>query len=355
MPEFPLPPFASRSATAERILATKDVVAATVTEEFLRCHPDLLIRYGEAGRNRGIEDVRHHIEFLAAAIETGSVAAFCEYARWCRRLLGGIGIAPHLLAEHLLQIADSLAAKLPSGCGKTIDAFTRCAVKACLETPDDESLAPADSRLAGARSVFVQAILMARRREALAIAREALREGHATMDVYTHVFQDALYEIGHRWQVGQITVAQEHMATATVQYVIAQIYSELPLAANSRGRAVVTGVQGEFHQVGANIVADMLEADGWNVQFLGTNMPHSAIVAAVSGGEIKLLGISATMLFNLPHVRALVLEVREKLGDRAPRIVVGGGAFRRCDGFCAELGVEGPAADLRAAVELCAA
>lgn len=355
MPEFPLPPFAARCATAERILAVKESVAAAVTGQFLSRHPDLLARYGETGLNRGIEDARHHIEFLAAAIETGSLAAFCEYARWCRRLLGGIGIAPHLLAENLLQIANSLAAEMPAAYGETIDAFTRRAVKACLETPDDESLARADSRLDGARSVFVQAILMGRRREALAIAREALQEGHGTMDVYTHVFQDGLYEIGHRWQMGQITVAQEHMATATVQYVIAQIYSELPLAAHSRGRAVVTGVQGEFHQIGANIVADMLEADGWSVRFLGTNMPHNAILAAVSDGEVKLLGISATMLFNLPHVRALVLEVREKLGPRAPRIVVGGGAFRQCDSFCAELGVEGPAGSLRAAVQLCAA
>jgi len=102
-------------------------------------------------------------------------------------------------------------------------------------------------------------------------------------------------------------------------------------------------------------VADMLEIDGWNVRFLGTNMPHSGILAAVKEAETDLLAISATMLFNLPHVRALVLEVREKLGARAPRIVVGGSAFRLCDSFCAELGVEGPAADLRAAVQLCAA
>ncbi|MBA3882784.1 MAG: hypothetical protein H0X73_08750 [Chthoniobacterales bacterium] len=60
------------------------------------------------------------------------------------------------------------------------------------------------------------------------------------------------------------------------------------------------------------------------------------------------------MLFNLPHVRALVHEVRESLGARAPRIVGGGGAFRLCPAFCAEIGVAGPAADVAAAVQLCA-
>ena len=347
--------FAARCAAAERIRALKESVAEAVTDEFFRRHPDLLARYGEVGRKRGIEDACYHLDFLAAAVESGSVAAFCEYARWCRRLLGPMGLGPHLLAENLVQIGNSLAEKLgASAAAESIAAFTQGAVQACLETPG-ESLTAAGSLLSDARAVFVQTLLVGRRREALVIARQALREGHATTDVYTHLFQDGLYDIGRRWERGEITVAQEHMATATVQYVIAQIYSELPLAVHSRGRAVVTGVAGEFHQVGANIVADMLEADGWNVRFLGTNMPHRGIVAAVGDGEIDLLGISATMLFNLPHVRALVLEVREKLGARAPRIVVGGSAFRLCDSFCAELGVEGPAADLRAAVQLCAA
>ena len=348
---FALP---ARVAMAREILAAKEHVATAVTAEFLHRHPEWVTRYGDQARMRGIEDAGHHIDFLAGAIESGSVEAYCEYARWCRRLLQRFGIAPHFLTENLSQIADSLAAKLGGPAAETIADFTRCAVEASTAA-SDQSLSQSGAPLDGTRSVFVQAILIGRRLEALMIARGALREGHAAMNVYAHVFQDALYEIGRRWENGQITVAQEHMATATVQYVIAQIYSELPVTAHSRGNAIVTGVQGEFHQVGANIVADMLEVDGWDVRFLGTNMPHRDILAAVADGEINLLGISATMLFNLPHVRALVLEVREKLGSRAPRIVVGGGAFRLSAHFCAELRLEGPAADLRSAVQLCAA
>jgi hypothetical protein len=61
------------------------------------------------------------------------------------------------------------------------------------------------------------------------------------------------------------------------------------------------------------------------------------------------------MLFNLPQVRALVHEVREKLGAGAPRIVVGGSAFRLCPEFCTEMEVIGPAGDVVTAVQLCAA
>ncbi len=343
----------TRIALAQAIVAARESVAARVTEEFLQRHPDWTIRYGERARKRGIEDAGYHIDFLASAIESGSVAAFSEYARWCRRLLSGFGMAPEFLAENLEQVAQHLSATLAEGAGETIDAFTRSAVAACLEAPAERA-GTEESPLHSERLVFIQAVLHGRRRDALTIARAALRQGHGATDVYVHLFQETLYEMGRLWESGKISVAQEHMATATVQYVIAQVYSELPLMDATRGRAIVTGVQGEFHQVGANIVADMLELDGWNVRFLGTNMPHHGILAAIEEGGTDLLGISATMLFNLPHVRALVGQVRERLGARAPRIVVGGGAFRDCADFCSELGVEGPAGDVVAAVKLCA-
>lgn len=343
---------AARIATAGQIAAAKDSVAAAVTDDFFKRHPDWLARYGELGRKRGIEDAGFHIDFLAGAIETGSEAAFCDYARWCGRLLSGYGIAPHFVAENLLQVGQALEAKVTSAEGM-IGRFVQAAADASLETtgPSPASTAP----LEAARSVFIQAILGGRRRAALSVARQALRQVSSTADLYVHIFQEALYDIGRMWEQGRITIAQEHMATATVQYVIAQVYADLPEAAHSRGNAVVTGVAGEFHQVGANIVADMLESDGWNVRFLGTNMPHRGILAAIHETRTDLLGISATMLFNLPQVRALVHEVRESLGARAPRIVVGGGAFRLCPAFCVELGIFGPAPDVAAAVQLCGA
>lgn len=65
-----------------------------------------------------------------------------------------------------------------------------------------------------------------------------------------------------------------------------------------------------------------------------------------------MLGISATMLFNIPAVIRLVEEVRAKFGSRAPRIVLGGAAFRNVPSLSAELGAVGIATNLRDAVRL---
>ena len=73
----------------------------------------------------------------------------------------------------------------------------------------------------------MQAILTGERKAALTIAREALRNGARIQDLYADVFQDALYEVGRLWETNAITVAQEHMATAVTQYVMAHVFGTI--------------------------------------------------------------------------------------------------------------------------------
>ncbi len=159
----------------------------------------------------------------------------------------------------------------------------------------------------------------------------------------------ALYEIGRLWESGKITVAEEHLATAVAQSVVTQLYAQLPRPAGARGRMVVSGVQGELHQVGAQMVADVLESDGWDVRFLGTHMPHSGIVDALAAHDAAALGLSATMLFNVAPLARLARQARERFPSRSLRIVVGGGAFRNAPALWREIGADGYAADVREA------
>lgn len=223
---------------------------------------------------------------------------------------------------------------------------------AALTAQEAEGKREADDPLTLSRRLFLQAILAGRREAAVAIVLEAHNAGHDLRDLYVEIFQEALYEVGRLWEANRITVADEHMATAITQYVVARVYERLPVAGERRGRAVITGVQGELHQVGANMVADLLEADGWDVRFLGTDMPLDGILKTAGDHQANLLGISATMLFNLPQVIELVERTRTELGAAAPRIILGGGAFRLLPELPAELKVDAVATELRQGVEL---
>jgi len=77
------------------------------------------------------------------------------------------------------------------------------------------------------------------------------------------------------------------------------------------------------------------------VRFLGTNLPHSSVLAAVEESSADVLCISTTILANLPSVAELVRVVRSKLSDRVPKIVLGGTAYRLATQFAQEVGATG--------------
>lgn len=186
---------------------------------------------------------------------------------------------------------------------------------------------------------------------ALNVAREALREGLSIVDLYVDVLQATLFEIGRLWETNRITVAHEHAATAITQFVMAQMYDRLERHESGTRTILLTGLEGELHSVGALMVADVLETRGWTVHFVGTNLPHASILGAIRERQPECVGISATMLFNLPAVQRLIEGVRREWGS-TKRIVVGGGAFRHAPDLWREIGADGYGRHLREALEL---
>ncbi len=347
-------------ALAAKLRLRKPDVALAVTDEFLRRHPDWLERLGDAARVRGLEDAGYHVDFLAGSIECGRCEPFEDYARWTCRVLGARGIAPSFVAENLGQVEARLAPSLAPAEQAAVTTLVAAALRACAaapaatpwpqETPATPRAVREEQGLALARSLFLQAILAGRRKAAATVASEALAAGHPVPDLYVDVFQESLYEVGRLWEANRVTVAEEHMATAITQFVLAETYSRIEIPGQQHGRAVVAGVQGELHQVGGNMVADMLETEGWDVRFLGTNVPQPGVLRALEEHSATLLGITATMLFNLPSVAELIETVHRHFGADRPRVIVGGGAFRVAPGLWSEIGADGHAGDLRGAV-----
>jgi MerR family transcriptional regulator, light-induced transcriptional regulator len=337
-----------RVSLAERLRSFRQAVAEEVTEEFLRRHPDWVERYGQRARQLGIEDAGYHLDFLAGAVEAGSAPAFADYTRWAAVMLQARGIGTVFLVENLRQIEAALGRRLEDDdASRALARIVDAGCEAATPAPLPEVAA---GHLAVVRSVYVQALLQGARRPVANVVLGAFEQGHAILDLYADVLQVAMYEIGCLWQTNRITVAEEHTATAITQYVLARLYERMRPADVERGRALVTGVAGELHQLGANMIADALEADGWDVRFLGSHMPDTGILKAVQDHQADVVGISATMLFNVGQVRRLINGLRSQ--EPVPKVVVGGAAFRHAEGLASEIGADGAAGDVRRAVDL---
>jgi methanogenic corrinoid protein MtbC1 len=197
---------------------------------------------------------------------------------------------------------------------------------------------------------YVAALQAGDRRRALRVAQAALDDGVDIRDLYLDIFQPAMHEVGRLWESNQFTVAQEHLATAITQSVMAQIYARI-FTSPTRGRKVVaTCIGGELHELGIRMVADFLEIEGYDVYYLGANMPVPDVVRMINDRRADILAISVTLGNHLPQARNLIHAVRASPYGQNVKIMVGGQPFNRTPEAYQTIGADFMAKDAREAV-----
>jgi methanogenic corrinoid protein MtbC1/DNA-binding transcriptional regulator YhcF (GntR family) len=155
------------------------------------------------------------------------------------------------------------------------------------------------------------------------ILQDGLGSGLDVAALYRSVLQTAQYRLGELWQTNQISVAREHLATAVTSSVLVDLAASAPREPVTSMRVVVACVQGELHDVGARMVADLLELDGFSVRFLGADVPTDSLLDIIPEESPRLVILSATMAERLDELRAAVARLRQAYGASV-RIFVGG-------------------------------
>ena len=145
-------------------------------------------------------------------------------------------------------------------------------------------------------------------------------------EAFEHVLAPALVDVGDRWERGQLTVAQEHLASSTVRAGLQRLLAAA--RASVRGVGVLACAPGERHEIGLLMLAVRLRADGWQVAYLGPDTPIDDAVSLARDLNATVLGFSATG-------DAYAKDLRRGLrGARVPStitVVVGGRAGGETD------------------------
>lgn len=128
--------------------------------------------------------------------------------------------------------------------------------------------------------------------------------------------------IGDEWHAGQLTIAQEHMASAVLRDLLVDMMRGFTNAADA-ARVVVATPAGERHEIGAAIAGASAAANGWNVIYLGADLPAADIVAAVQASGATLVALSAVYAEERARILDEVGRIRQALPP-AIRVIIGG-------------------------------
>jgi methanogenic corrinoid protein MtbC1 len=199
------------------------------------------------------------------------------------------------------------------------------------------------------RDAFLRALVARDSAQARRAVDAAYAAGVALTDIYLEVLQPALYEVGHRWALGDFNVAQEHYATGIAQSLLDVLSARRELSPRDGRLAVVTCTPEEQHSLGARMVADFLEDDGWETLLLGAGPPVADVVALVDQERPDVVALSTATAGALPGVAELVAA----LAALRPRpLIVAGGQFWTAETSAAarEFGADEVVDDARDAV-----
>lgn len=173
---------------------------------------------------------------------------------------------------------------------------------------------------------YLAALLSGDRAACASIVKNLDASGVGLKDIYLHLFQRSLYEVGELWEQQKISVAVEHLATAITERMLTIVQPQA-FGGLARNRSIIiASVADEHHQVGARMIADLCELRGWRGYFLGAGTPLPDLLGLIGEKNPDLLGLSLSIYFNLPALLRTLDAVTTAHPDLP--ILVGGQAFR---------------------------
>ncbi len=297
----------------------------------IAAHPRYAELLGDNPPTLFADNHRHHAMFMDEVFQDRQFELLAVTLPWVYHAYHAHGVHYDYFQIELGFWRDAVAAALPAEAAAEINAvydWMLAEHPAVIALAERRSLIkPGISpTLADSYSAFSDALLASDDARLLALCR-GLRDGGMTLPVLLQeIVAPAMQQVGLLWEEAKISVADEHQATAIVNRVLASLYYDQPFPDGKRGRALVAATVNEFHELGAWMVATCLEMDGWDVSYLGANVPADALVQKARDTRPAIVGLSASMPFNLRALRSAVSAIKAELPDA--KVMVGGQVFQ---------------------------
>lgn len=174
---------------------------------------------------------------------------------------------------------------------------------------------------------YLSCLLEGDKKKCLAIVTHLLEQDIDLKVLYKDLFQRSLYQVGKMWENNKICVATEHVATSITECLMNHVNLPVDSTVQKKYKVVVSCVPKEFHQLGARMVANIFEANGWDTFFVGANTPTAELLKLLEEKKPHLLAISITFYLNVLKMLELISTVKEN-NPKLP-IIVGGQALAK--------------------------
>jgi excisionase family DNA binding protein len=157
--------------------------------------------------------------------------------------------------------------------------------------------------------------------------RAALFEARGRLGAFHLVCDElgpAITELGARWECGDVSVLEEHVASERVSRALAHVTDALP-AGEHGPSCLLACAEGDDHTLGLSLAELCLREAGWTTLWAGRRTPLSDLIGAVERGGLGMVALSAsTVSSNEKVVAAQARRIEAACRARGIALALGG-------------------------------
>jgi methanogenic corrinoid protein MtbC1 len=172
---------------------------------------------------------------------------------------------------------------------------------------------------------LIDAITEMREEDALRLTTELLNNGASPSDILG-ACKDAMDVIGKRFECGEAFIPELMLAGEMMTAITGVLKPRMAeeAAADKLGKVVIGTVQGDIHDIAKDIVAFMLDLNGFEVTDLGVDVPPAKFVETVQATGARIVALSGFLTLAYDPMKSTV-DALKAAGLRDVKVMIGGG------------------------------
>ncbi|HHW42556.1 MAG TPA: cobalamin-binding protein [Desulfotomaculum sp.] len=175
-------------------------------------------------------------------------------------------------------------------------------------------------------SALAQALKDLDEKSVYQLVEDKIKNGTSPLDIIAEC-NEGMVGVGELFSSGVYFLSQLIFSAEIFKNVMNMLEPVMPKSGPgvSVGKVVIGTVKGDIHDIGKNIVVNLLRGSGFEVTDLGVDVPAEKFVEALKETGARVLGLSALLNFTYPEMKTVV-EAVTKAGLRDKVTIIIGGA-----------------------------
>ncbi len=180
------------------------------------------------------------------------------------------------------------------------------------------------------------------------LTRQALEQGIDANEILTNGLVTGMEKVGIKFRENKVFVPQVLMSAKAMSTAMEHLKPFFQSGdVKRKGTFIIGTVSGDLHDIGKNLVAMMIEGNGWEVIDLGTDVRSEKFLEAAKSRAGSHIGLSALLTTTMINMEKTVRELKSEIPDT--RILIGGAPVN--DEFRTKIGADFYSPDPQGAVE----